>query len=130
MKKSYWYQLALLVLPIIISVIGAFSSNIKTNILVGLISIAIMFVFVFCFHICKRVENLWVFVISFFVTTLTNIRLIIYINENTYFLDYSTFIVIVASIVVFFILQSIEQIILGIITRMIRPGQHDFDDYS
>lgn len=44
MKKSYWYQLALLVLPIIISVIGAFSSNIKTNILVGLISIAIMFV--------------------------------------------------------------------------------------
>lgn len=129
MKKSYWRQLALLVLPIFVSVIGAFSENIKTNILVGLISIAIMLIFVFCFHICKREENLWVFVISFFVTAPTNIRIIIYIKENTYFLDYSPFVVIVASIVVFFTLQSIEQIILGIITRLIRPGQHDFDDY-
>lgn len=129
MKKSYWYQLALMLLPILISVIGAFYSNIKTNILVGLISIAIMLIFVFRFHICKREENLWVFVISFFVTAPTNIRIIIYIKENTYFLDYSTFVVIVASIVVFFTLQSIEQIILGIITRLIRPGQHDFDDY-
>lgn len=129
MKKSYWYQAALMLLPILISVIGAFYSNIKTNILVGLISIAIMLIFVFCFHICKREENLWVFVISFFVTAPTNIRIIIYIKENTYFLDYSTFVVIVASIVVFFTLQSIEQIILGIITRLIRPGQHDFDDY-
>lgn len=129
MKKSYWYQVALMLLPILISVIGAFYSNIKTNILVGLISIAIMLIFVFRFHICKREENLWVFVISFFVTAPTNIRIIIYIKENTYFLDYSTFVVIVASIVVFFTLQSIEQIILGIITRLIRPGQHDFDDY-
>lgn len=129
MKKSYWYQVALMLLPILISVIGAFYSNIKTNILVGLISIAIMLIFVFCFHICKREENLWVFVISFFATAPTNIRIIIYIKENTYFLDYSTFVVIVASIVVFFTLQSIEQIILGIITRLIRPGQHDFDDY-
>lgn len=129
MKKSYWYQLALLVLPVLISVFGAFSSSIKMNILVGLVSIVIMFVFVFCFHICKQEENLWVFVISFFVTIPTNIRLIIYINENTYFLDYSTFIRMVASIVVFFILQSIEQIILGIITRLLRPDQHDFDDY-
>lgn len=129
MKKSYWYQAALMLLPILISVIGASYSNIKTNILVGLISIAIMLIFVFCFHICKREENLWVFVISFFVTAPTNIRIIIYIKENTYFLDYSTFVVIVASIVVFFTLQSIEQIILGIITRLIRPGQHDFDDY-
>lgn len=129
MKKSYWCQLALLALPIFVSVIGAFSENIKTNILVGLISIAIMLIFVFCFHICKREENLWVFVISFFVTAPTNIRIIIYIKENTYFLDYSPFVVIVASIVVFFTLQSIEQIILGIITRLIRPGQHDFDDY-
>lgn len=129
MKKSYWYQVALMLLPILISVIGAFYSNIKTNILVGLISIAIMLIFVFCFHICKREENLWVFVISFFATAPANIRIIIYIKENTYFLDYSTFVVIVASIVVFFTLQSIEQIILGIITRLIRPGQHDFDDY-
>lgn len=129
MKKSYWYQLVLLVLPIIISVLGAFSSNIKANILVGLISIAIMLIFVFCFRICKREENLWVFVISFFVTTPLNIRLIIFIKENTYFLEYSTFIVIVAAIVIFFILQSIEQIILGIITRLIRPVQYDFDNY-
>ena len=129
MKKSYWYQVTLMFLPILISVIGAFYSNIKTNILIGLISIAIMLIFVFRFHICKREENLWVFVISFFVTAPTNIRIIIYIKENTYFLDYSTFVAIVASIVVFFTLQSIEQIILGIITRLIRPGQHDFDDY-
>lgn len=126
MKKSH--QLVLMFIPILISVFGAFSSNIKTNILVGLISIAIMLILVLSLDICKREENLWVFVISFFVTTPVNIRLIIFIKENTNFLEYSTFIAITISILVFFTLQSVSEIVFGVIVRIIRPKQYDFDD--
>lgn len=127
MKKSYNFQVFFMLIPVMISILGAFSSNIKTNIKVGLISIAIMFILVFCLRIAKRNENLWVFVLSFFITTPVNIKIIMFLKENTYFVDYPTFIVIIASIVVFLILQSVEEIVFGIIARIIRPGQCDFD---
>lgn len=128
MKKSYNFQVFFMLIPVLISILGAFSSNIKTNIKVGLISIAIMFILVFCLRIAKRNENLWVFVLSFFITTPVNIKIIMFLKENTYFLGYSTFIIITVSIVIFLTLQSIEEIVFGIIARAIRPSQRDFDE--
>lgn len=126
MKKSY--QLVLMFLSILISVFGAFSSNIKTNILVGLISIAIMLILVLSLDMCKREENLWSFVLIFFITTPMYIRIIMFIKENTFLLDYEKFIAITISILVFFTLQSVSEIVFGVIVRIIRPKQYDFDD--
>lgn len=126
MKKSH--QLVLMFIPILISVFGAFSSNIKTNILVGLISIAIMLILVLSLDICKREENLWSFVLIFFITTPMHIRVLMFIKENTFLLDYPKFIAITISILVFFTLQSVSEIVFGVIVRIIRPKQYDFDD--
>lgn len=124
MKKIISIQLVLLFLPAIFSLFAA----IYSNVFLLVFSIIIMFALVFLFPIARGRENLWILILSAITLSPINIRLITYIVFDTSYLDYSKFTVFFASVLIFFVLLSVEEIIFGIVVRIMRPHQYDFDE--
>lgn len=124
MKKIVSIQLILLFLPAIFSLFAA----IYSNAFLLVFSIIIMFAFVFLLPIAHGRENLWILILSAITLSPVNIRMITYIVFDTSYLDYSKFTVFLASVLIFFVLLSVEEIIFGIVARIMRPHQYDFDE--
>lgn len=103
----------------------------KEKILVlGVCGVALLFVYVFFAPLTKGAENFWMYVLS----TITLLPLNIKITVMLYpiFCDLLNFkaLIIFISVLVAFIISNIEQIILGVITRIVKPNQEGVDIYE
>lgn len=100
---------------------------IKHLLIIGIISIVLLFVLVFSMPLAKNVENFWMYVLSLITLLPLNIK----ISIMAYHLFYDLFdfkaLQIFISIMVFFIVSNIEQIVLGLITRIIKPKQEEIE---
>lgn len=93
--------------------------------IIGIISIALLFVLVFSMPLAKGIENLWMYVLSLITLLPLNVKISIMVYPLIFDLFDSMALAVFISIMVFFIASNIEQIVLGLITRIIKPKQDE-----
>lgn len=93
--------------------------------IIGIISIALLFVLVFSMPLAKGIENLWMYVLSLITLLPLNVKISIMVYPLIFDLVDSMAFAVFISIMVFFIASNIEQIVLGLITRIIKPKQEE-----
>lgn len=102
----------------------------KKILVLGVFGVVLLFVYVFFAPLTKGAENFWMYVLS----TITLLPLNIKITVMLYpiFCDLLNFkaLIIFISVLVAFIVWNIEQIILGVITRIVKPNQKGVDIYE
>lgn len=121
-KILYEFQYALIAVPIVLPIIAAS----KGSIIFSLLSILLMVIDIAALPICKNNENVWTFFMIALTVTPINIRIIVHFIQG----NVNLFIGIVMGLLLYFIMLSIEEIIAGVIVRIIWPKQYDFDDYE
>lgn len=93
--------------------------------IIGVISIALLFVLVFSMPLAKGIENLWMYVLSLITLLPLNVKISIMAYPLIFDLFDSMALAVFISIMVFFIASNIGQIVLGLITRIIKPKQDE-----
>lgn len=93
--------------------------------IIGVISIALLFVLVFSMPLAKGIENLWMYVLSLITLLPLNVKISIMVYPLIFDLVDSMALAVFISIMVFFIASNIGQIVLGLITRIIKPKQEE-----
>lgn len=93
--------------------------------IIGVISIALLFVLVFSMPLAKGIENLWMYVLSLITLLPLNVKISIMVYPLIFDLVDSMALAVFISIMVFFIASNIGQIVLGLITRIIKPKQDE-----
>lgn len=105
-------------------------ATMKKILVLGVFGVVLLFVYVFFAPLTKGAENFWMYVLS----TITLLPLNIKITVMLYpiFCDLLNFkaLIICISVLVAFIVWNIEQIILGVITRIVKPNQKGVDIYE
>lgn len=105
-------------------------ATVKKILVLGVFGVVLLFVYVFFAPLTKGAENFWMYVLS----TITLLPLNIKITVMLYpiFCDLLNFkaLIIFISVLVAFIVWNIEQIILGVITRIVKPNQKGVDIYE
>lgn len=105
-------------------------ATMKKILVLGVFGVVLLFVYVFFAPLTKGAENFWMYVLS----TITLLPLNIKITVMLYpiFCDLLNFkaLIIFISVLVAFIVWNIEQIILGVITRIVKPNQKGVDIYE
>lgn len=105
-------------------------ATVKKILVLGVVGVVLLFVYVFFAPLTKGAENFWMYVLS----TITLLPLNIKITVMLYpiFCDLLNFkaLIIFISVLVAFIVWNIEQIILGVITRIVKPNQKGVDIYE
>lgn len=105
-------------------------ATMKKILVLGVFGVVLLFVYVFFVPLTKGAENFWMYVLS----TITLLPLNIKITVMLYpvFCDLLNFkaLIIFISVLVAFIVWNIEQIILGVITRIVKPNQKGVDIYE
>lgn len=98
---------------------------VKHLLIIGIISIALLFVLVFSMPLAKGIENLWMYVLSLITLLPLNVKISIMVYPLIFDLVDSMAFAVFISIMVFFIASNIGQIVLGLITRIIKPKQDE-----
>lgn len=98
---------------------------VKHLLIIGIISIALLFALVFSMPIAKGIENLWMYVLSLITLLPLNVKISIMAYPLIFDLFDSMALAVFISIMVFFIASNIGQIVLGLITRIIKPKQDE-----
>lgn len=93
--------------------------------IIGVISIALLFVLVFSMPLAKGIENFWMYVLSLITLLPLNVKISIMAYPLIFDLFDSMALAVFISIMVFFIASNIGQIVLGLITRIIKPKQDE-----
>ncbi len=119
--KKKTIRIALPILPLVFSLVSLFWAPA----LFVPLAILFLFVSVACFPAAHRRENLWMFFLAFPTMIPINIRLFLIFGE--YLLPSETALRIVSSILAFCVLISVEEIVLGFITRMIWKRQYKWE---
>ena len=105
-------------------------ATMKKILVLGVFGVVLLFIYVFFTPLTKGAENFWMYVLS----TITLLPLNIKITVMLYpiFCDLLNFkaLIIFISVLVAFIVWNIEQIILGVITRIVKPNQKGVDIYE
>lgn len=105
-------------------------ATVKKILVLGVVGVVLLFLYVFFTPLTKGAENFWMYVLS----TITLLPLNIKITVMLYpiFCDLLNFkaLIIFISVLVAFIVWNIEQIILGMITRIVKPNQKGVDIYE
>ncbi len=127
MKKYIPVLFGLIPLPV--SALGAvlFSISLFSIPLMAL-SVLFLFVLVRVLPWCRKRENLFIFIYSVGVVTPINIVIIRSLNW-TDFLD-NGFQIVLWSLLSFFMLFAVEEIVLGIITRFIWKKQYKLPEFD
>ena len=121
-KKKQWVQPVFTMIPLTVSIIFFYTG--KTYIL--LISVITLFLLIAFLPICKKRENLWMFVFSSISLLPANIKFSVLISqwaEEELYWD-STFMKIIILLIALHIFFCIEQITLGFITRFLWQRQY------
>lgn len=95
--------------------------------LMGILGIGLLFTYIFFTPLTKGAESFWMYVLSTITLLPLNIKIVIMVYPI--FCDLFNFkvLAIFTSIIVLFITCNIEQIILGVITRIVKPNQKGID---
>lgn len=102
----------------------------KKILVLGVFGVVLLFVYVFFVPLTKGAENFWMYVLS--TITLLPLNIKITVMLYSIFCDLLNFkaLVIFISVLVAFIVWNIEEIILGVITRIVKPNQKGVDIYE
>ena len=94
---------------------------------IGIISIVLLFVLVLSMPLAKGIENIWMYVLSSITLLPLNVKISIMAYPLIYDLFDFNALAIFISIMVFFIVSNTEQIVLGLITRIIKTKQEELE---
>jgi hypothetical protein len=105
-------------------------ATMKKILVLGVFGVVLLFVYVFFAPLTKGAENFWMYVLSTITLLPLNIKITIMLYPI--FCDLLNFkaLIIFISVLVTFIIWNIEQIILGVITRIVKPNQKGVDIYE
>lgn len=111
------WSMLLLGVPFVLSIAAVCSKSL----LIGVLSIFAMFLSL-CLPVCKNRESLW----TFFLTTITTIPINIFLVKAIVDFIYSEHILlyITKGICIYLVILSLEQLLFGIITRIIFRRQY------
>lgn len=105
-------------------------ATMKKILVLGVFGVALLFVYVFFVPLTKGAENFWMYVLSTITLLPLNIKIILVVYPIFCNLLNFKALVIFISVLVTFIIWNIEQIILGVITRIVKPNQKGVDIYE
>lgn len=124
LKKNVW-QCFLLAFPFVLAIIAAF----KASPIISIIAMAIVFLDVVVLPVCKNNQNAYMFFLTAVTVTPINIRLIIhFLGDCESALE--ILISVLVGLLAYFMMLSIEEIIMGIVTRFLFPKQESFDCFE
>lgn len=105
-------------------------ATMKKILVLGVFGVVLLFVYVFFVPLTKGAENFWMYVLS--TITLLPLNIKITVMLYSIFCDLLNFkaLIIFISVLVAFIVWNIEEIILGVITRIVKPNQKGVDIYE
>lgn len=105
-------------------------ATMKKILVLGVFGVVLLFVYVFFAPLTKGAENFWMYVLSTITLLPLNIKITVMLYPIFCDLLNSKALIIFISVLVAFIVWSIEQIILGVITRIVKPNQKGVDIYE
>lgn len=105
-------------------------ASMKKILVLGVFGVVLLFVYVFFVPLTKGAENFWMYVLSTITLLPLNIKITIMLYPIFCNLLNFKALVIFISVLVTFIIWNIEQIILGVITRIVKPNQKGVDIYE
>lgn len=117
-------QLALMTIPVILAVAAA----VKSSALLAIGSAVAILLLIFILPISSGRENLWTFFLYAIIAVPINIKLIVATFEDFFYIELLSPVGIMASILIFFILLSVEELCAGILMRIAKPHQLDFEN--
>lgn len=125
-RLSNLVTVTILLIPCILLSIA----TMKKIMVLGVLGVVLLFIYVFFTPLTKGAENFWMYVLSTITLLPLNIKIILVVYPI--FCDLLNFkaLVIFISVLVTFIIWNIEQIILGVITRIVKPNQKGVDIYE
>ena len=112
--------LSVFMIPFVLSLVGV----IKGSLMLLALALLLMFAIVFIAPVSRTRENLFIYCEVALTLVPVNVKLAKIVGFE--YFDGKLF-AFFAIIVIFSILFSVEEIIFGLITRLIRPSQEDFD---
>lgn len=105
-------------------------ATMKKILALGVFGVVLLFVYVFYAPLTKGAENFWMYVLSTITLLPLNIKIILLVYPVFCDLLNLKALIIFISVLVTFIVWNIEQIILGVITRIVKPNQKGVDIYE
>lgn len=124
LNKNIW-QYFLLAVPFALAIIAAC----KTSLIISIIAMAIVFFDVVILPVCKNNECAYMFFLTAVTVTPINIRLIIHFLGDCESVP-ERLISVLVGLLAYFMMLSIEEIIMGIVTRFLFPKQESFDCFE
>ncbi len=123
---SNLFTVTILLIPCILLSIA----TMKKILVLGVFGVVLLFIYVFFAPLTKGDENFWMYSLSTITLLPLNIKIILLLYPV--FCDLLNFkaLIIFISVLVAFIAWNIEQIILGVITRIVKPNQKGVDIYE
>lgn len=113
------FYLMFVIIPLALTVAGA----VKGSFVIMALSIPVLFLLVALLPFCKKRENLWMFIYG--IITLIPVNIFIINHAELYvYLGENIFSEIITYASVFLLMQSVEQVALGLITRFIWKRQY------
>lgn len=120
-NSKQWIQLTLIIIPLLVSIALLFNIGISLS-----VTIIFLFLFVGFLPVCKKRENLWMFVLSSILLLPTNIKATTNISqwlEMGLNMDLSIIKILICCMFLHIII-CFEQIGLGFLTRLIWKKQY------
>lgn len=105
-------------------------ATMKKIMVLGVLGVVLLFIYVFFTPLTKGAENFWMYVLSTITLLPLNIKIILVVYPIFCNLLNFKALIIFISVLVAFIVWNIEQIILGVITRIVKPNQKGVDIYE
>ena len=119
-KGRKYIQLAFGIIPVALSVISVF----KQSLILFLLTIVSLFAVVGLVPVFRKRESFWMFLLVAVAGVPENINLIFWIIYLDVLYLYFLPIKIIYSLLIYFVLFSVEEIAFGVITRFIWPRQY------
>lgn len=120
------FTVTILLIPCILLSIA----TMKKIMVLGVFGVVLLFIYVFFTPLTIGAENFWMYVLSTITLSPLNIKIILVVYPIFCNLLNFKALVIFISVLVTFIIWNIEQIILGVITRIVKPNQKGVDIYE
>lgn len=123
---SNLFTVTILFIPCILLSIA----TMKKILVLGVFGVVLLFIYVFSTPLTKGAENFWMYILS--TITLLPLNIKITVMLYSIFCDLLNFkaLIIFISVLAAFIVWNIEEILLGVITRIVKPNQKGVDIYE
>ncbi len=122
-RLKYLWQYLMLAIPPALAITAAC----KASLVISALAIGIAYIDIIILPLCKNNESIWMFFMTAVTATPINISLIIYYFEN-YSSYSSVFISVIFGALGYFVMLSAEEILLGIVIRLLFKSQNKLDD--